>query len=113
MLAQVSIAAATAVVNYDLLQNNLFNQDSSPRRIVAAGLAGSAAAEDSEVRLLVGDREVGQLFNTNTGFPTQNADMMPLNEPIPPGSQIRAIVVDAPATNPINLTLDIRPRGGR
>ena len=44
MQGQVSVAAATAVIGYDLLTGVTWAVSSRRRRLVAAGLAGSAAA---------------------------------------------------------------------
>ena len=105
-LQQVSIAAATAVVNYDLLTDAIFQTDGRSRRIVAAGLAGSAAALDTIVRLMAGTRQIGTIYNAATGAVTRDS-MFRIGEDIPPNTPIHAYVVDAPATNPINLALDI------
>ena len=103
---QVSIAAATAVVNYDLLSSAIFRTDGRSRRIVAAGLAGSAAALDTIVRLMVGSNQVATMYNTGTGAPNRD-DMFRVGENVPPNTPIHAYVVDAPSTNPINMALDL------
>ena len=105
-LMQVSIAAATAVVNYDLLSSAIFRTDGRSRRIVAAGLAGSAAALDTIVRLMVGSNQVATMYNTGTGAPNRD-DMFRVGENVPPNTPIHAYVVDAPSTNPINMALDL------
>jgi len=104
---QPSVVAATAVVGYDLFQNTFWK--TSGRRRVIRGLAckGSAAAGDTQVDILVGETTYSQLFNTSTGFPNMD-DVFPAgNIPVPPGSPISAIVRDAPATNPINMLIDL------
>ena len=105
-LQQVSIAAATAVVGYDLLTSAEFQVAPYRRRIVASGLAGSAAALDTLIRLMVGNTEVAKQYNSATGAPDRDA-MFRIGEDVPGGTEIRAYIVDAPATNPINLALDI------
>jgi|TARA_Y100000310_G_scaffold337751_1_gene425649 N-acetylglutamate synthase/N-acetylornithine aminotransferase len=108
-LQQVSIAAATAVVGYDLLKDAIFQSQPFRRRIVAAGVAGSAAALDTEIRLTIGSNEIAQMFNSSTGAVTKNADMFRLGDIVPPNQQLHAYVTDAPATNPINVALDLIP----
>jgi hypothetical protein len=105
-LEQISIAAASATVGTDLLSDAQFAESPNRRRIVAAGLAGSAAALDTEVRLVAGVVDIGKMFNAATGANNRDT-MFRIGEDIEPGVRIRAYVVDAPATNPINLALDI------
>jgi len=104
-MIQVSIAAATAVVNYDLLRNTTYRSSSRPRRIIAAGLAGSAAALDTELEIMVGNTEVGRIYNSATGAPNRDS-MFRIGAPVPANLEVTARVVDAPVTNPINLAID-------
>ncbi len=107
MLAQTSIAAATAVLDYDLLTNNTQAKAERARILVAVGLQGSAAGGDTKIQLMVGQTEVAQIYNLTTGFPNKDA-MFTLNYPI--GTErIYAKVTDAPATNPINYAHETRP----
>lgn len=102
---EVSVAAATAVLGYNLLQNSPHRQSTRPRRLRAIALAGSAAAGDSEVQILINTTEVARKFNSATGFPTRD-HLVAVNVRVPAGSEVAAIVVDAPATNPLNLLLE-------
>ena len=106
MIAQVSVPAATAILGYDLMVDSKYKAAAFPRRIAAAGLAGSAAALDSEIAIFIGTQEVGRLFNAATG-PNTRDTMFRLGEPVPANADIRAEVVDAPVTSPLNLSLDI------
>lgn len=106
-LVAVSVAAATAVVDYNLLQSHPDRSSMRPRRIKTGGLAGSAAALDTLVRILVGATRVADLYNQATGAPSALASMFEIGASVPAGVEVSAIVVDAPATNPINLALDI------
>ena len=106
MIGQVSIAAATAVLGYDLTQNTTWRTSSRPRRIVAAGLAGSAAALDAKIDLFVGDVKVGEMYNATTGAVARNTGMFRVGVLVPAGSPVSALVTDAPATNPLNFTVD-------
>ena len=107
-LTILSVAAATAVVGYDLLTNRPDIQNASVQRVLRAiGLTGSAAAGDSVVDIKVGNRTVATLYNTATGFPTNDASKFPTSYAVPAGSPVSVIVTDAPATNPLNLLIDV------
>lgn len=104
----ISVAAATAVAGYDLLTNRPDIANSANRRVLR-GLAvvGSAAAGDTVVDFKVGNRTVATMYNTNTGFPTADASLFPTSFVVPGGSPLSIIVTDAPATNPINVLVDV------
>lgn len=107
-LSIISVAAAVAVVGYDLLTNRPDIQNSGANRVLrAVALTGSAAAGDSVVDFKVGNRVVATLYNTATGFPTADASKFPTSYMVPAGSPLSVIVTDAPATNPLNLLVDI------
>jgi len=106
MIGQVSIAAATAVVGYDLASNTTWKTSSFNRRIIAAGMAGSAAALDTKVDIFVGNVKVGDLYNSALGAPNRDA-MFRVGFTVPAGSPIAVLVTDAPATNPINFNIDL------
>lgn len=107
IIAQVSVAAATAIVGYDLLRDSIYKRSGLPRILRGAALTGSAAGGDTLVALYIDVVKVALLYNVTTGFPTKD-HFFPLGDlPVPPGSDVSAIVEDAPATNPINLLLDI------
>lgn len=107
-LTIISIAAAVAVVGYDLLSNRPDVQSSArPRVLRAIALTGSAAAGDSVVDVKVGNRTVVTLYNTATGFPTNDASKFPTAYAVPAGSPVSIVVTDAPATNPLNVLVDV------
>lgn len=107
-LSIISVAAGTAVLGYDLLTNRPDIQNSAgPRILRAIGLTGSAAAGDTVVDFKVGNRTVATLYNTATGFPTNDASKFPTAYNVPPGSPVSCIVTDAPVTNAINLLIDV------
>jgi len=107
-LSILSIAAATAVVGYDLLTNRPDIQNSAARRTLRAlALTGSAAAGDTVADIKVGNRVVATLYNTATGFPTNDASKFPTSYLVPQGSPVSVIITDAPATNAINLLIDV------
>jgi len=103
--AEFSIAAATAVIGYDLMGGNSLNQARHDRFLRAAGLAGSAAALDTEVEVFVDQEKVGNIYNAATGAVTRD-HMRSLGHYVPAGAQVRVMVKDAPVTNPINGVLD-------
>jgi len=104
----ISVAAAVAVVGYDLLTNRPDISNSAGQRVIRAiGLTGSAAAGDSAVDFKVGNRTVATFFNTATGFPTNDASKFPTAYNVPPGSPVSVVVTDAPATNALNLLIDV------
>ena len=106
---EVSVPAATAVVGFDLLTDLPYVRVSGGNRILRrAAVAGSAAAGDSRVDLSVGGVPVGRLFNVGTGFPNSDRDMRSMGDAfIPAGEALAALVGDAPATNPLNLLVEV------
>lgn len=99
---EASVAAATAVVGYDLAQATVWQSARTPRALVGFALKGSAAAGDTKVDILVDTFKIGEKFNTGTGFPN-NDDVLPMRALIPPNALLHILVTDAPATNPINV----------
>ena len=105
-VGEVSIAAATAVVGYDLLTGERWQSMGVPRALTGIALAGSAAALDTKIGLYIDDVYIGSFLNSATGAVLLDAHLRPLDRNyVPPYAQIHAIVEDAPATNPINLTI--------
>lgn len=105
---EVSIAAAVAVLDFNLLSNSPHRQSSMPRTLKAAALRGSAAAGDTAVSILINQTEVARIFNTTTGFPNRD-DLVRIGAAIPTNAEVSAVIVDAPATNPINLLMEFGP----
>ena len=103
-MIDISVAAATAVVGYDMMTGDKNKQVSYDRSITDIGLCGSAAAGDSEIELFVGTISYGKFKNLATGYPT-NDHMISVEIPVPAGEQINAIVTDAAGTNPLNLKI--------
>ena len=105
MIGQFSIAAATAVVGYDLAGDTVWQTAAYDRSIAAIGLAGSAAALDTEIRIMAGTVEVGNMFNSSTGAPNRDS-MFRMGFRLPANTPVHLYIVDAPATNPINGSVD-------
>lgn len=107
-LTIISVAAATAVVGYDLLTNRPDIANSAAARVLRAlALTGSGAAGDTVVDIKVGNRTVSTLYNTATGFPTADASQFKTAYNVPPGAPVSVIVTDAPVTNALNLLIDL------
>tara|TARA_Y100000310_G_scaffold324642_1_gene386804 strand:+ start:983 stop:1312 length:330 start_codon:yes stop_codon:yes gene_type:complete len=105
MLGMVSVSAATAVLGYDLATNTEWQQAGRWRKMVATGLKGSAAALDTQVRIMIGSAQVGTQFNSGTGAPNRD-DMFRIGSLVPPNTEVHFFISDAASTNPINLACD-------
>ena len=107
----VSIAAATAVLNADLLAGERYKRTPQSRTLEGLALTGSAAIGDCEVEIFIDEIRVGSFFNNALNFPN-NDHLLPLESLfIPGGAELQAIVIDAAATNPINMMLAIEDVG--
>jgi hypothetical protein len=100
----VSIAAATAVLGFDMFRDEPWTVSDNDRVITGIAVLGSAAAADSGVDLLVGQTRVTREYNRTTGYPNMD-DVLPLNAAVPAGAKISGPVFDAPATNPLNVKI--------
>lgn len=107
MIGQTSIAAAVAIVGYDLAQQTTWRVAGQQRVLNSIGLAGSAAALDTKVDVFIGQNKVGELYNSSLGAVQRNTDMFRVGQVVPGGTPISVIVTDAPATNPINMVVDL------
>lgn len=103
-IIDVAVAAAVAVLGYDLMKDVDGRQDNSSRLLQGIGLCGSAAGGDTGVDVILNSVPVASLLNTATGLPTRD-HIKPVNIPVPSNTEIVVKVTDAPITNPINLTL--------
>ena len=106
MLIQRSVAAATAILGYDLMTDSPMQTAPYARQLVAAALKGSAAALDTKIDIMVGTVKVGEMFNNNTGAPNRD-DLFRIGSVVPAGTALHAYITDAPATNPINFAADL------
>ncbi len=95
----VGIAAAAAVVDYDMFTGQVWARQPQDRVITGLACTGSAVIGDSEVEVFVDEVRIGNFFNNKLLLPN-NDDLMPLESlGIPAGSQLRALVRDAPTTS--------------
>lgn len=106
MLGQVSVAAATAVLGYDLTTNTTWRTSSRPRRLKALGMAGSAVILDTKADVFIGSEKVGELFNSSLLAVNRNTDMFSSGKLVPAGEALSVLIVDAPATSALQLTID-------
>jgi len=105
LIAQTS-AASDAPLQTDLLRNSVHRLQGVPRMITGAALGGSAAAGDTKVAIFVSDMQVAEIVNLSDAAPS-GYQMFPVDAFVPSGSEIRAIITDAPSTNPITLYLEV------
>jgi hypothetical protein len=98
-LETVSAAASVAVLNYDLMQNSPFRQNSArARRLVSTAYTGSAVVGDTSVSWRTGSTQVSNQFNSKLLTPDRE-DHIAVGEMIPPGVVLSCIVTDAAATS--------------
>ncbi|HIB66035.1 MAG TPA: hypothetical protein EYO33_13215 [Phycisphaerales bacterium] len=103
-----SVTAAVGVVGYDVLSGEVWSR--SPRNRVLSGMAytGSAAIGDTEGEIFIDEVRVGQLFNSKLLVGNID-DMQPLDDlGIPAGAQLRFVINDAAASNPVFVIASIR-----
>jgi len=100
------VAAATAIVGYDLFNDEWFQSHQDDRTLVGIGIAGSTAAMDTEVELFVGIKKVGNYFNKAAGAVLMDAHRVDLDAEVEAGEMLHCYVTDAPATNPINVQIE-------
>jgi len=106
-----SVPAATAVLDADLFTGEVWARSPARRALNGVGCRGSAAAGDTEIQIFIDEVRVGNFFNNATGFPNVD-DLLPLESLfIPAGAQLRAVVIDAALTNPINTMVSIEELG--
>lgn len=104
---QVTVAAATAVLNYDLLMGEKFAQASYARKLVEFAIVGSAAIGDCGVEIWAGEARKGQFYNSSAGanLIPKDYDRKYPNAFIPANAQVMVKVIDAPASNPVVIEL--------
>lgn len=105
----VSVAAATAALDYDIFQGNEdLRRRNYGRRITGIAVCGSAAAGDTEFELKVNGQKFGKYRNITTGWPTRD-HRKAVMIPVPPNALIEAEITDAAATNAINVEIETIP----
>lgn len=102
-----AVAAATAVVGFDLFTDEVWSRSPVDRVLTGSGIAGSAVIGDSEVELFIDEVRVGSFLNNRLLVPTQDEIQALEDLFIPAGAQLRSIVRDAPATSILYHTVVI------
>jgi len=103
----VGVAAATAIVGYDMFVGESWARTPQPRAINEIGVSGSAVIGDASVELLVDEVRIGSFFNSALLVP-QFDSMVNLGRLfIPGGALLRCIVRDAPATSILYIRVDL------
>jgi len=104
---QVGVAAAAAVIGYDMFVGEPWSRTPQRRAINEIGVAGSAVIGDSEVELYVDEVRIGNFFNSALLVP-QFDSMIALGRLlVPGGSLLRCLVRDAPATSILYIRVDL------
>lgn len=103
---EVTVAAATAVLGYDMFRDEPWTVSDLDRVITGLAVTGSAAAGDAGIDLLIGQVRVARKYNQTTGFPNMD-NLTPLDVAVPAGSKISGPVFDAPATSPLNIMIAV------
>lgn len=105
----VSVAAATAALDYDIFQGNEpLRRRNFPRVLTSIAVAGSTAAGDTAFELKVNGNKMGTFTNRATGWPT-NDHKERVNIPVPANALIEAEITDAALANPINVEVEAIP----
>lgn len=105
----VAVAAATAVIDYDILQGNEdLRRRSYPRTIMGIAVCGSAAAGDTEFELKVNGQKYGRFRNITTGWPTNDHRKF-MRVYVPANALVEAEITDAATTNAINVEVEAIP----
>lgn len=103
-------AAAEHAAGIDMLDGEHVAVSRRLRALRFIGLVGSAAIADMSVEIFIGDKRVGEFYNTTAGaskVPTANVDLIPVGRTvlIPPGTRLSAMVKTASGTNAGCLTV--------
>lgn len=108
ILIQSQEAAATLTLGVDAFRNERKRVSSRTRFIDGIAVVGSAVLQDCSVDLYIEDYYVGRFSPSRIGVvaPLYPDDVQPIRPATcPPGSQLTCIIADAPATNPLIVTL--------
>ncbi len=104
-----SVAAATAVVGYDLLTAEPQARSPKNRALMSVAYTGSAVIGDTKIDMFIDEVRVGSFYNSALLTPQTDRDRQALEALfVPAGAQLRAIVTDAPASNPVYLQVGLQ-----
>lgn len=94
------VAAAAATVGTDLFANEVWARAPQDRVLNGIAYTGSAVIGDTEIEVFIDEVRVGSFFNSALLTPQIDRDIQPLESlGVPGGAQLRANVIDAPATS--------------
>jgi len=104
-----SVAAATAVVGYNLFGGKSYAQKPYVRHLKRIGFVGGNAINEATVELMVGGVSSGGFRNNVSGVAAvrQSDDMKNVDIGVLPNEIIEAFVRVAPTTSPLVWSLDI------
>jgi len=103
-----AVAAATAVVGYDLLKDVPENRLPYARIIDGFAYVGANAAAESTVEIWINGVKKGTYANSSTGLVIdQNKDLMGMNLYIAANEQLQAIVKTAPTVSPVVVQFEM------
>lgn len=103
---ETTATAAVAALDASLLSAQQFRTSNRNRLLRGIAFTGSAASGDCAIDIFVGQKWVGRKFNSKTGAPDRD-DVVAMIESVPAGAEIIAKVIDAAATNPVFVALDV------
>jgi len=102
MLNYASVAAATAVVGYDILQGRKWRRENFGRVMTGIGVGGSAAIGDCDAELFINGVNVGEFKNLVLGW-TSKDYILPCQIPIPANALMEMKMTTGATTNPVNV----------
>lgn len=100
-MVQYSAATTLSVNDLATLSPSRADREPYPRRLLAIGLAGSAAIGDYELALDIEGREVSRFKNTKGGASTHpnRDDLQPVGVLVPANARMELRVITVPTTN--------------
>ncbi len=108
MINNASVAAATAVVGYDILQDVKWKRENYNRVLIGIGFGGSAAVGDTALDLFINGIKVGEFVNLVLLWPSKDY-ILPTRIPVPANALMECKVTDGATTNPINVVALFKP----
>jgi len=110
MIGRASVAAATAVANYDILRDVIWKVANHPRVIRRIGVVGSAVINDCSAVLYVGSTRVAELSPTTIGVVApKEDDMIDMAQVVPAGAEVSLLMSVGATTNPVTVRFEFIP----
>jgi hypothetical protein len=108
MINYASVAAATAVAGYDILQGTKWRRENYARKLVGVGFNGSAVVGDCDGDLFLNGVKVGEFKNLSLGWGTKD-HLLPTSVTVPANALLELKMTTAPTTNAINVLAVFTP----